>query len=352
MRRPVSRVVSLGLLVCACSDRAFLGPSEGAAGAGAAGGASPLASAHGGLGEVTALGGAAGAAGGGAVARAEAGSAQGGAAAQAGAAELAAVGGGAGAPPLEPVAPCGELRSQPEFAAEACLEEGSFQMGSDEANLGSGFFDHTPLHRVRLSAFALDRYEVTVQRFAVCVEAGACSEPGRQGQPGCTYEPSESSAALPVTCVDWQQAATFCEWDGGRRLPTEAEWEYAARSSASWSYPWGDLFACDRAAVGGGGYCPQNAGGQPAVVGGYPSGDSPEGIHDLAGNVAEWVSDRVAKYPSDAVVDPAGGESGQARGLRGGSWLLHPVYARGFVRVAVSQASSGNWGFRCARNGQ
>ncbi|HVZ34038.1 MAG TPA: formylglycine-generating enzyme family protein, partial [Polyangiaceae bacterium] len=161
---------------------------------------------------------------------------------------------------------------------EACIEAGTFSMGST-ANVSTGYAAHGPVHMVTLSPFFLDVYEVTVARYRQCVEADACTAPSTVATQGCTYTSDAGAQELyPVTCVPWQSAADFCAWDQ-RRLPTEAEWEGAARHGGG-TYPWGNSFVCNLAVVGGGGaspQCPTNAGQLPKPVG-SAKGKSPEGV--------------------------------------------------------------------------
>ena len=117
-------------------------------------------------------------------------------------------------------------------AVDICIPAGQFTMGTTAANLGGTFSDHSPPHAVDLSSYFIDAYEVTVSRFRACVSDGACDPPSATGA-GCTFDAQPSSAdSLPVNCVLYATAVAFCKWDGGRRLPTEAEWERAARGTA------------------------------------------------------------------------------------------------------------------------
>lgn len=257
-------------------------------------------------------------------------------------------------PPAEepPTTACGVARVPTPglFDDEVCLGPAELDVGSAEPNLGGNFADHQPPHRVRLSAFFIDAYEVTVARFRACVEAGACDEPRGSGEPGCTYTPQPGGFdAHPVTCVTWTAADAFCAFDG-RRLPTEAEWELAARGTRGSVYPWGDDFDCNRAVLAGNGECPQHAGTTPRRVGSAPRGASPEGVFDLVGNAWEWVHDRAGAYPSGPVDDPQGPTSGSTRVQRGGNWLSLPSAARAYLRSSQLPGASGTFSFRCARS--
>jgi formylglycine-generating enzyme required for sulfatase activity len=202
---------------------------------------------------------------------------------------------------------------------------GSFMMGSD-----NGQEDERPVHQVTLDAFWLDRTEVTNAQYAACVADGACGPPGYSSSwTRNNYYDDPAYADYPVIYVSWDDAAAFAAWAGGR-LPTEAEWEYAARGLESLQYPWGNTFDgqklnfCDR-------NCPFDYADQAvddghadtAPVGSYPNGASWVGAMDMAGNVWEWVSDRYNGnyYTSSPAVNPPGPDSGDSRVLRGGSWV-------------------------------
>lgn len=256
-------------------------------------------------------------------------------------------------PPMPPpLSACGPLRLEADagaHGAEVCLPGGLFNMGADAPNLGSGFADHTPAHPVELSPFVLDAFEVTVERYTACVTDQACPSP-RTG-PGCTYAPDEPATSdLPVTCVTWDQAAQFCAWDGGRRLPTEAEWEFAARSGEERFYPWGDEFDCAKAVLGAGTTCRSLSALGPLAVGSAPLGATVHGIFDMTGNAPEWTADWLGSYPSELSTDPKGPKSGANRVLRGGSWRNQVESGFTYARSPADPKSTGNWGFRCARD--
>jgi serine/threonine-protein kinase len=224
----------------------------------------------------------------------------------------------------------------------------TFTMGSSAPNLGTGFADHTPPHSVKLDQYFLDAHEVTVARYRVCVDAGACSAPAGSSGFVCTYTAVASdSEELPVNCVDWERASKFCEWDGNRRLPTEAEWELAARGTTERTFPWGEQFSCARVVAGSSKACPEYRG--PLPVGSSAEGASPEGVFDLAGNVAEWVMDRASRYPATLVTNPTGGTTSRERIVRGGQWSSLPTQVNGYVRTSSLPTVAGARGFRCAR---
>lgn len=258
-----------------------------------------------------------------------------------------------GSIPLEPaLSVCGELRpGTSDGVGELCIAPGTFTMGNSEAGVPSGYTAHGPAHAVTLAAFVLDTNEVTVARYRGCVSAGACTAPLTSAGRGCTYSATSGSAdRLPVTCVSWDDAVTFCDWDEGRRLPTEAEWERAARGSAGNDYAWGNNVACTNAVFGGLVQCPQHGGLLPKPVGSTPLGASPEGALDLTGNAWEWVFDWFGPYDSTAANDPVGPDTGSARIQRGGNWQTAPPLATAFMRRAEAPAAIGPSSFRCARS--
>jgi sulfatase modifying factor 1 len=261
-------------------------------------------------------------------------------------------GGTGGAAPEPTVSPCGELRpGASSDDAEICIEAGTFTMGNTEARVPDNYTVHGPAHEVTLSAFVLDAKEVTVGRYRACVSAGTCTAPLTSVQQGCSYTASSGTQdRLPVTCVSWNDASIFCEWDGGRRLPSEAEWERAARGATGTTYAWGDDVSCLNAVFGGAVQCPEHGGLLPKEVGSTPRGASPEGALDLTGNAWEWVGDWFGPYASTPATDPVGPNNGASRILRGGNWQTPPTQAAAFMRRAEAPAAIGPSSFRCARS--
>jgi serine/threonine-protein kinase len=200
---------------------------------------------------------------------------------------------------------------------------GEFTMGSDQ---GAG--DELPIHTVYLDAFWIDRIEVTNAMYNKCLKAGECNpyDPIRSS----TRDPYFGNLAYddyPVIFVTWENASTYCAW-AGRRLPTEAEWEKAARGLDGREYPWGND-APNRILLNS-----NNAVGDTTKVGDYPNAASPYGALDMAGNVWEWVQDWYSGtyYESSPAANPLGPDSGTYRVQRGGSWIIDDHHIRSAAR--------------------
>ena len=194
----------------------------------------------------------------------------------------------------------------------------SFQMGGKE------FRDEQPIHTVEVPTFQISRAEVTVGQYGVCVEEGGCVEPDTRSSNSCNWG-AEGRDSHPMNCVSWTEARKYAEWIGAR-LPTEAEWEYAARSAGSdREYPWGDTEpTCDTAVISG---C--SSGTEPVCS--RPAGNTEQGLCDMAGNVWEWVEDDWHGSYDGAPADRSPWiESPRSsyRVYRGGSWRYVPRGAR------------------------
>jgi formylglycine-generating enzyme required for sulfatase activity len=212
-------------------------------------------------------------------------------------------------PTLEPPTPEPTEVILPFAEGMVLIPGGEFQMGSE-----AGQTDERPVHLVRVSDFYLDEYEVTNARYQACVDEGACAPlVSNRSDTRAAYFGNPEYAGFPVLRVTYDQAVTFCAWDFGKRLPTEAEWEYAATGGDGRRYPWGNDFD--------GSLLPTTA-RDTVAVGSFPGGASPFGIYDLAGNVLEWVADYYDSlyYAEAPEADPLGPEFGNERVLRGGSF--------------------------------
>ncbi len=212
------------------------------------------------------------------------------------------------------------------------IPAGWFVMGEDD-----GRISNQPQHRVYLDAYCIDMLEVTRQAFGEFL-----NETDYQAS-GWSFTDIKADPELPATGVTWKDAQAYCQW-AGLRLPTEAEWEKAARGTDGLRYPWGNDWDIHKANTAEGG-----AGG-PAPAGSFPLGASPYGILDMCGNAAEWVSDYFdpAYYSASPDHNPTGPDQVLDHGLRGGSFAARNDQSATFFRDSSHSAQpNSRVGFRC-----
>jgi formylglycine-generating enzyme required for sulfatase activity/serine/threonine protein kinase len=310
---------------------------------------------------------------------------------------MALVGGGAvflGAKPAAPATTASAAPSAPALAAAPApsasaaaavakpgcsagmiaIPGGSFFMGSDE-----GLQFEKPSHQVTIAPFCMDEFEVTVDKYKACSDSGRCKRAGSTNDwasitdkerkafdPTCNIRDPDNRGKHPINCVDWEMADKYCHEQGGR-LPSEAEWEFAARGPDGRKYPWGDddpaaghMNACGKECVAWGAkngveekamYDVDDGFATTAPVGSFPKGASRYGVQDVVGNVWEWVADWYGPYTPAEQRDPKGPADGEERVIRGGSWngsyasWVRPTFR---YKDAPTKRSYGI-GFRCAK---
>jgi formylglycine-generating enzyme required for sulfatase activity len=238
------------------------------------------------------------------------------------------------------------------------IPAGEFTMGSTDTSLGADY-DEKPQHTVYLDAFWIDETEITNAMYATFL-----NEMGNQTEGRATWldaadedvllverdgrwQPKPGADDFPVVEVTWYGASAYCEW-AGRRLPSEAEWEKAARGTDARSYPWGEEQDCANAQVA-------NCRSVLTDVRSKPGGVGPYGVFDLSGSVWEWVADWYAEdyYAQSSASNPTGPSEGLARVLRGGSYDYNWKHARTADRRLNGPANSMNdYGFRCVLSAQ
>ncbi len=212
--------------------------------------------------------------------------------------------------------------------------------------MGSSILNEQPQHTVTLAEFWIDTYEMTNGAYKECVDAGDCRPPAStKSAQHATYYGDPAYANYPVNQVDWNDAAQYCQW-AGKRLPTEAEWEKAARGTDARAFPWGNTW--EPAYVNS----LLNDLYDTAAVGSYPAGASPYGALDMAGNVWEWVADWYAEnyYTQSPTENPPGPTTGEAKIVRGGGYGVYDAAMRTSLRRDMLPDTRTTYiGFRCAR---
>lgn len=237
-----------------------------------------------------------------------------------------------------------ELRVNAVDGAEIVLiPAGDFLMGSDKVNDPYFWGAEAPEHTVTLNSFWIYRTEVTQSMYQKCDEQNACPAPVMINDPVAKQYGNSRFKDYPVIMVTWQSALAYCQWAGGR-LPTEAEWEKAARGIDGRLFPWGSVPVADGLA--------NYSSASPSNVGSYPAGSSPYGAYDMAGNVLEWVNDffELGYYQYSPLDNPIGPLSGNRKIIRGGAYSQNGIdglrtVARASLRPADTKISVG---FRCA----
>jgi formylglycine-generating enzyme required for sulfatase activity len=259
------------------------------------------------------------------------------------------------------IAGCSKIATEPPTGASDAavgmvdVPAGVFTMGCNAAVDASCNDDEKPAHRVTLHAFSLDHLETTQREYRECMSAGACTSPTKE------FDPT-GHAGYPVAWVTWDQANGYCAWRG-KRLATEAEWEWAARGSDGRLYPWGnDAPSCALASFSSSaakdsanppGACRATSDAvKTDVVGSHPSAPSAAGLLDMGGNLWEWVSDFYdpAYYATSPSADPRGPATAPQHAKRGGSWQDSADRLRASRRWTHPQGSGAeDIGIRCAK---
>jgi formylglycine-generating enzyme len=281
-------------------------------------------------------------------------------------------------PQLQPDEPHAEAATTDGWAVlrapgplEILIRGGSFTMGSDTPAVArarelceleprgkecsnrelfpSLFADELEPHQVVLDDYWIDRTEVTCAAYRRCTEVGVCRGPSNTAARAWTARDD-----YPMSLVSWDDATTYCAWRGAR-LPTEAEWERAARGWSARAFPWGNVFNPMVLNHGRFAFDPLDDGdgfAELGPVGSFPEGATPEGVLDLAGNVEEWVADWYApSYPEQDTVNPKGPPTGDVRVIRGGSFQSGRPWLRATARSFDLPTRRRGWrGFRCARD--
>ena len=238
---------------------------------------------------------------------------------------------------------------------------GEFIMGSNDENakrtLEGRSYSEIPVNTVYLDGYWIDKYEVSNGQYKLCVDAGVCQPPiDSESHTRGKYFGNPEYSNYPVIWVNWYKARAYCEWTG-RRLPTEAEWEKAARGTDGRKYPWGNEPLSGERANFCDINCPYDYANElyndgyadTSPVGNYPAGASPYGAMDMSGNVWEWTSTLIQPYPYDSSDGRENLDAPGERVWRGGPWKNSAWWMRSTVRYrSVPNYSWEVLGFRCA----
>jgi formylglycine-generating enzyme len=246
--------------------------------------------------------------------------------------------------------PANEVRGK-DGAPMILVPAGPFPMGVPKGDRDGGR-DEYPRHDVVLDHYYIDKYEVTHGRYAEFVKATGHRIPENPKYPTRTLWSDHLSASLaerPIINVDWQDAEAYCRW-AGKRLPTEAEWEKAARGTEDRRFPWGNVEPTDKHLN----FNQQWKGEKTLMpVGSYEAGKSPFGAYDMAGNVWEWVADWYDPlyYEKSPAANPKGPDTGTYKVLRSSGWSVETPLVRLFTRVKSDPTNrNDSTGFRCAKD--
>ena len=222
-------------------------------------------------------------------------------------------------------------------------------MGSED-----GDYSEKPVHSVYLDAFAIDKTEVTVAAYKNCIDEGKCQK--KKNQVYCNWGKADRGDH-PINCVDWSEAKAYCDW-ADKRLPTEAEWEKAARGVDERKYPWGAAaLSCEYAVTKEGG--PGCGRGSTWPVGSKQAGVSPYGAFDMLGNVKEWTADwfeddyyESLYYELNTPLNPTGPSPTPYKVVRGGGWDYNRPETLSVTFRSGLDPSTGylTLGFRCAKS--
>jgi formylglycine-generating enzyme required for sulfatase activity len=217
------------------------------------------------------------------------------------------------------------------------IPAGEFTMGND-----AGGDDEKPAHKVSVASFEIDQFEVTNEQFQAFVEkTGYVSTAEKAGESAAWRTYGQGKPKHPVILVSWNDAVAYCEW-AGKRLPSEAEWEKAARGTEGFVYPWGNEWTTGKANTEESGYR------GTTIVGSFPDGASSYGVMDMAGNVSEWTTDWYEAYPGSTFTSGYFGK--KYRVIRGGGWFSDAKLVRTTERSCSSiDLHNDDVGFRCAR---